>query len=372
MPHSFTSVNWTVANLESDVREILATKGTEFGANIAFNTIELSPALADSSADHTKYDAILISGRNAANLDAEKLEFIKTILKTTGHVITTFSDSGPGVPSSSPLISSAFDRIIEIPSSGQSEVGASGQVIVAATPSYHELLLAKAPVFLLLPHEPSELCRALASEITWDLGSHGIPVQRRLLQRKSMEDCFGTWCISLLELEHPLGLDSDPENFRMCQELMLQTKRLLWVAGTSDPRLSLMTGIMRTARNENPSLDLISLALEPVAPRAMLDTAHLIAEVFVANLDDMEFILEDGVCCVPRYAPDKALNWNIGTQQDKKSKELVTLGEAVIDLQLAIRKPGQLDTMVFKLDPGLQLDLLPDEVEIETCAVGIT
>jgi zearalenone synthase (highly reducing iterative type I polyketide synthase) len=283
------------------------------------------------------------------------------------------SDPGSNVLLSQSLASVGLDSILAIqgPHAGTVAGKPDNNVIVAGRSRNHELLAAKKPVFLLLPSEMSERCMALASEITWSLGSHGIAVQRRYIQRGSIEDTYGAWCISLLELEHSLSLDANPERFDLVKKLLLRTKRLLWVAGTSDPHLSVMTGLMRTVRNENPDLDLISLALGSFSSHEVENMAHSITRIFVTKLDDKEFVIDDDICQIPRYSTDAALNWNIASQQTKSSKELMTVGEASTALQLDIQKPALLDSIYFKLDRACLSPLLPDEVEIEVRAFGI-
>jgi hypothetical protein len=311
-----------------------------------------------------KQDVILVTSGWAANLNAEKHEFIQVTLKDTGHLIIVSSASA----SSSTLhLPETFDKIIEVPIPQD-----HGQLILASRTRHISSFPSPEPVVILLPEEPSERTLWLASEITWHLSSRGImAVHRRGLH--SVELAYGAHCLSLLELEHPLPLNEEPDTFTAVKKLLLQTKRLLWVAGTADPRLSIMTGLMRTVRNENPALDLVSVALRKVSPGDVSVVARLISDIFVTEADDKEFMLEDALCQVSRYSTDGALNWNIASQRNRDTKESVALSTVSSTLVLDSSKPAQMDTWCFQIDRDMEAqgELLPDGVEIEVKAVGM-
>ncbi|KAK8087715.1 polyketide synthase [Apiospora hydei] len=256
------------------------------------------------------------------------------------------------------------------------------QTIIIPFPDNHHLVVASRTrsrdsaqmsdsITILLPDSPSETTLALANELALQFESQGLAIVKTHLRPDTLEQVSGSSCISLLELDDRFDLSEDPSRYDTVKNLYLNAKRLLWVSAGSSPHQGVIQGLSRTVKNENPHLDVAHLGL---AAASLVDAHHsavLVARLFLAGTEDREFVVDEGgVLKVSRYAADDAMNAYMLRMLDKNSAQTVPVGQIQTPLKLAIRSPGLLESMWFTADDRWQAQLEPDEIEIETRAIG--
>lgn len=360
----FKSASWAIANLDDDARDRVTAKAREVDANIAFETVKFH----DTSKDEPKYDAILITSEIA---NSSILKYAAALLKPAGQLLVTTSGINSNAAWPDLCNSAGLDRVVEILTPGILKANAPGSIVIASRVRRHELLETKQPVSLLLPANPSKLCLQLATDVTRFLEKHSLGVTVINLDPQSIDDIRDNCCISLIEVDHFVQLDESPDLFKCIKKLVLHASRLLWVTVASDPRFGITTGIFRAVKNENPSLDLVSVALGATAMDGLSHTAQLIADAFVADTAETEFIVDDGLCQIYRYVAEHELNSTVASHLSRATDELMAIGDASSGLKMEIKNPGAIDTIYFDVDRTSANDLLPDEVDVEAHAFGI-
>lgn len=180
-------------------------------------------------------------------------------------------------------------------------------------------------------------------------------------------------CISLVELERPLLEKLSEGDFLRLVDVMKNALHVSWVVGSDEdkPATAMATGLLRVLHNEMPGLEPVSISVDAGSRARPEEFAQLIARVFSRPMGEREFRILDGVPHICRLVPDEALNDNIERvtgPTDAQEPEMMSYGDAIASgrpLRLAIGKPGQLDSVRFRVDDAPQKPLLPDEVEID-------
>ncbi|ORX86871.1 ketoacyl-synt-domain-containing protein, partial [Basidiobolus meristosporus CBS 931.73] len=194
--------------------------------------------------------------------------------------------------------------------------------------------------------------------------------------------------IVLAELEQPILLNCDERMFQGLQRIMDQSSVVLWLTQggsveCSKPENSLITGLSRSIRSENPAINLIVIDLDSkdgtkadhVAKRIFqiyektLRTAQEQCSDQVLGLLEEEIAERNGLILIPRIIPDTELNANLNQTASKIRVE--SFYQEGRPLRLEIGQPGLLDTLEFTDDPVVAEPLHDDEVEIEVKAAGL-
>jgi zearalenone synthase (highly reducing iterative type I polyketide synthase) len=236
----------------------------------------------------------------------------------------------------------------------------------------------------------TELATSLAEDtnntptiIKWDpSGSETAP---------AVENIKGKLCISLLELDGGVLPNMSEAGFDGIKSLVFNSNSLLWVTGISadDPGSSMVTGLARVVRNEEPGLPFYTLA----TPRPSLSEsnpdgggssltpqrlAQLVRRVLEAIRDDdaggeAEFMIQDGVIHTSRVVEDHALNTNLHRLAPRNSTAATNepLAQAG-PVKLSVRNAGLLDTLCYEpCDDEANAPLGDDEVEIAVKAASL-
>jgi acyl transferase domain-containing protein/D-arabinose 1-dehydrogenase-like Zn-dependent alcohol dehydrogenase len=186
-------------------------------------------------------------------------------------------------------------------------------------------------------------------------------------------------CIMLAEVETPLLFEIGPDNFKQVKRIILESNSLLWVTcggtvGCENPHLSLVTGLLRTIRQENFGIPFCTLDLDPKVPIGTeTDAAFIInsmRELAVVK-GDREFAIREGRMMVPRLHLEQGTNKLISSTKTYFLPELAPLKQSDRALTLTIGVPGMLDTLFFKDDESYRYPLKEDAIEIEVKATGL-
>ena len=201
---------------------------------------------------------------------------------------------------------------------------------------------------------PSDSCQALCTKLTQELESCQIVVKRRSWG-PDITDLAGKHCVSVVELDECLLLDTEEEDFGALKYLILQSSSLMWISKASDPAGHLSVGMMRSVRNEIPGNTLRNLMISEDALDSPDHITKLIGKLLTTPTVDSEFVEEGGVRKVCRIVEDDSTNNDMSQwmTQPEESIEQLPLKDAQGPQKLAIKAQGMLYTLYL------------DEVEIQ-------
>lgn len=196
-------------------------------------------------------------------------------------------------------------------------------------------------------------------------------------------DLSNSICIFLDELDSPILATLSREDFDAVQRLC-SAQGLLWIVQganleTSTPSANLISGMIRTIRNENAGILPIILDLDMKERLSADATSDLISRVFKASWGseastrelEREYMERNGQIFVPRVVEDSdASRWAV-RQDGKADLELQTFEQVDRPMSLTIESPGLLDTLYFEDDKIATTSLLDDHVEIKVQATGV-
>ncbi|KAI1077405.1 hypothetical protein F5B20DRAFT_583402 [Whalleya microplaca] len=166
------------------------------------------------------------------------------------------------------------------------------------------------------------------------------------------------------------------------QETLNRARDILWVtsgASHGRPNSAMVSGLVRTLRNEDTALKLTTLDLDSRTAKDNSKAAELILRVLnsklngVGNFNDMEFIEQDGCIKIPRLVEYNELNELLARDlaDTKHPPKLEPLHQPTRLLRLEVGRPGMLDSLQFTDVPNWEDGLDDDSLEIEVKAVGL-
>ncbi|KAH8782685.1 putative polyketide synthase [Diaporthe sp. PMI_573] len=207
----------------------------------------------------------------------------------------------------------------------------------------------------------------------------------------AVETIKGKLCISLLELDGGVLPHMSEAGFDGIKSLVFNSNSLLWVTGISadDPGSSMVTGMARVVRNEEPGLPFYTLATpRPSSSDSSPDgggssltpqrLAQLVRRVLQTIRDDdaggeAEFMIQDSIIHTSRVVEDHGLNTNLHRLAPRNSTGAANepLAQAG-PVKLSVRNAGLLDTLCYEpCDDEANAPLGDDEVEIAVKAASL-
>ncbi|KAK5055268.1 hypothetical protein LTR84_013018 [Exophiala bonariae] len=239
-----------------------------------------------------------------------------------------------------------------------------------------------AEVFIIHP-ENSESNKHLSRKLTEALQTIGVQTSCHTLYDALNVGVAKKFCIFALEAQNPWLDDVDAEAFKNLQDLIIRSRRLLWLTkGATDgqsPASSLITGLSRTIRAENPGLILTTLDLDPCWScdderniEAILRVFQISCEDKVESDPDWEYSIRNGVLHIPRYIEDMPTDNMLQAMTTQCEPVLGPLKQQGRALKLEMGAPGMLSTFRFASDKISADPLAEDEIEIEVKATGLT
>ena len=208
------------------------------------------------------------------------------------------------------------------------------------------------------------------------------------LSQTSEMDLRDSFCIFLDELERPMLVNLPSETYKAIQNLCTAAG-VLWVVqgaqGDSpvDPDSSMVIGLTRSVRSENPAVRLVTLDLDAKAKLPPSRTSEVIATVCRAVFtqegsalrqsvaQESEFLERGGVLQIPRIVQDFEMDQRIQALTHNLVLAEETAFEPNRAVSLRIGSVGLLDSFYFDHDSHLEGLLGSDEVEIQIKAAGL-
>ncbi|KAI1775109.1 polyketide synthase-like protein [Hypoxylon cercidicola] len=179
----------------------------------------------------------------------------------------------------------------------------------------------------------------------------------RLDQLTATDLSDSAFCISLLEVERPFLATLNQEDMDLLHGLTNTAKEILWLTGLNtlgapNPDLTMVHGLFRALRAEQPSLRLATIDVGQLevfssGPSSYERLAYAICTR--KNDDDNEFVLSDNLLHISRFVPDTAINSlfrrRASGQHKRQIKVPLSMAEPV---RLSIGSVGLTDTMYFQ------------------------
>ncbi|KAH7019732.1 putative FSP1 [Ilyonectria destructans] len=206
----------------------------------------------------------------------------------------------------------------------------------------------------------------------------------------------GKICVFIGEMTEPALFGMDSTTLEGIKLFAANCRGLLWVtAGGSvdceNPCMGLAAGFMRSLRNEYVGRPLVTLDLDPRAPRWSVVDQQVILRVLQDSFDsvdggyvaeaplaELEYAERDGAILIPRYFKDAERNKTVSPDTMDPSTPSTTVTELLhqqdrrLSMKVGIR--GLLDTIAFEDDDddgdGTRT-VPPESIEIETRAYGL-
>lgn len=254
-------------------------------------------------------------------------------------------------------------------------------------------------IVILQPTAASDATAQLAAELVSSLAEGVINSKPAIIKwdtsgsetAPAVEAINGKLCISLLELDGGVLPHVSEAGFDGIKSLVFNSNGLLWVTGTStdDPGSSMVTGLARVARNEEPGLQFHTLAIPrssssdsspdksgpTLTPQRLAQLVRRVLETVGGDdaSGETEFMIQDGVIHTSRVVEDHPLNTNLHRLAPRNST--ATSNEPLAQagpVKLSVRNAGLLDTLCYEpCDDEAESPLGDDEVEIAVKAASL-
>ena len=187
--------------------------------------------------------------------------------------------------------------------------------------------------------------------------------------------------LCLLELDTSYVASLDEVSFYWLQHLLNKAHKVIWVSACSatspdSADKQMVTGLARSLSTEKLNMLFVTLALEDHRddPSTWVKP---ICQVYSATAADshpttceLEYRENNGILLISRLTSAMRRNHEIHSKtHTQESKEM--LGRAP-PVSLTVGNPGLLNSLRFEEDRSCEPDLSPDEVEVESHAIGVS
>jgi NADPH:quinone reductase-like Zn-dependent oxidoreductase len=240
---------------------------------------------------------------------------------------------------------------------------------------------------LVIVREPtSEAQRALAAtlEICFPYPSISSTSIVSVEETALIDEMDNTIFIVLLEVDAAFLYTLHQEPFELLRKFLMIAKDVMWLnlAGgslTGNPNFAMVNGLRRSLCNERSDLKMTTMAFHNFDTRRGISEQHLdvLTRLIMGRhvedntaMIDSEYLEIDGTWHVPRLTPASSLSETISLRSSKKAESLIKIKDAP-PLALSVGRTGLLDTLHFVEDKFAMLPIGPEEVEVETRALGM-
>lgn len=183
------------------------------------------------------------------------------------------------------------------------------------------------------------------------------------------------------DLTSPIFSNIEKQQWVTLQALFGSSRnKVLWLTQGSqhevtEPDKAQIHGLLRTIRDEDPSMNLATLDVEHSVGRNTVLATHSILERLqvskVKKTQDYEFVERGGTIYVSRILPDVTLN--LFCEDEREGAKLVErpFYSTTSQIRLCCEQVGNLDSLKFHEVDSKELCLKDDEVEVEIAAAGL-
>lgn len=305
------------------------------------------------------YDLIILSPSiSVGSGSSAKLPSLKRYLNPGGVIIGV-------IPESKEYLLPQDSKFTSI-GSGAQRVVLCGYDFTAETAQNQE------DIILIAPRDDDHFKNVLKNEITKRFAREVRDMAPNEITHDSIRP--GDIVISTLELQRPYLTSLDRGTMSRMKALTDNARTVLWITGQWDtqPEFSLVGGLCRTLRVEQPNLRFVVVSTEFPDGDHIASARNIVKateETLKAKTPDTEFLERDGIVYINRFQPDAAANEAF--QQRQGGKPIVTALGDIKPVQLSIEAPGQFDTLSMVPRSLSQDDMPVEYVELEVKSVGL-
>ena len=182
------------------------------------------------------------------------------------------------------------------------------------------------------------------------------------------------------DLSSPVLSSIGEGHWTALQTLSTLRNKILWVTEGSQfevtkPENAMIHGLVRTIRDEDPSVDFTTLDVENSLGEHTIPTIHVVLGSLQTSTfkksADYEFAERRGTIYISRVFPDYPMNKF--TNKERHGAELVTksLHDTDSTIRIICERVGSLDSLKFTEVNFKELHLRENEIEIEIAAAGL-
>ena len=191
---------------------------------------------------------------------------------------------------------------------------------------------------------------------------------------------FKNTILILDELTSPFLSTIQPEHWTTLQALIESHNRILWLTEGSQlevtkPENAQIHGLMRTLRDEDPSINFTTLDVEDALGKDTIDATHVILEFLRTSTfqktGDYEFVERSGKIYISRIKLDHVMNTFTKAQMEGLEPVTRSFHDTDSQIRLFCERVGNLSSLNFNKVSLKETYLQDNEVEIEIAAAGL-
>ena len=212
------------------------------------------------------------------------------------------------------------------------------------------------------------------------LEKRGWNMSRHYYLSQGLEFQFDGTILLLDDLTSPFLSNISQEHWETLQALSRSHNRILWLTEGSQlevtmPEKAQIHGLMRTLRDEDPSINFTTLDLESTSGEHSVPAIHTILEHLRTSefekTGDYEFVERRGTIYISRVVPDRSMNNFTKAEREGAEIELRSFADTTSQIRLNCERVGSLDSLKFSEASLTKPDLRENEIEIEIAAAGL-
>ena len=256
---------------------------------------------------------------------------------------------------------------------------------MVSSASVHEPETYSHDLVIVEPENPGQEIRQFSEKAQAALKAAATKTTVLGLEEASRMDVSAKSCIFLLDCDSskPLLPSIKGHEWDQLKTLIFSASDSMWITRgatieSENPMSSLMTGMARCIRAENPSLALTTLDLDYQRPLDDITNINRFLQVLATTANtisharpDWEYAVRENKILIPRILLDQGVNDLLSTFLVQPKPEQALFKKSERALALRIGTTGRLDTLRFEDDPTYDRSLKVDDVEIETKGVGL-
>ncbi|KAF4632400.1 hypothetical protein G7Y89_g5719 [Cudoniella acicularis] len=190
--------------------------------------------------------------------------------------------------------------------------------------------------------------------------------------------------ILLEDAEKPILVNSSAKQFRALTNILTQGSHVLWVNAAhsvlqdKNPERGMRAGFSRSARLENPDLNMVIIDMKNCTTESSPDFIQILIKVvsnsFLSSerqAKELEYVYENGKLLIPRLKSKNDLDQIVRSISEQPQIELGLFHQDQRPLRLEVETPGLLDSLRFFDDDIRVTPILPFEIEIKVKACGV-
>lgn len=358
-----------------EIRDLLRVQSTDTGTT-----------------DETRSDVLIIPASMFISATTEQIELVvknaKALLASDGRLCVTVPTEKAGVLDTAGRAAGITDWVVF----GAVEDASNQQnlTLLIGSPALNPPDLApitngagtedhREEVIILQPPTTSDAVGEVTAQLQEILSDNYAPtiVNWTTCKETALPLVKGKACISLLEVDAALLPSMTEADFTSLKTLILESSRLLWVHSVAcdDPGSSMVSGLARVVRNEEPGLAFRTLSTPRLSSGGSITTdrlSELVSQVFKDEEGETEFMVRDGVIHTSRVVENHILNTELHRLEPRNNKttSMVPLDKAG-PLKLSVQTAGLLDSLCYEPDERAATPLADDEVEITVKAASL-